>query len=131
VFHDPELRPLIDQLGRVAHRSRRCCLTAPRRKAGSRGSSSVGSLDGFGSFSRAELAAAAAAIAYVEKTQISERPPLGRPERESDGARMFIDPATRASLELVRTLSGARQGSLIKAIDRTVTGGGGRKLADG
>jgi DNA mismatch repair protein MutS len=31
------------------------------------------------------------------------------------GARMFIDPATRASLELVRTLSGERQGSLIKA----------------
>jgi DNA mismatch repair protein MutS len=105
-------------------------LTAPPRKAGSPGSYEVGSLDGFGSFSRAELAAAAAAIAYVEKTQISERPPLGRPERESDGARMFIDPATRASLELVRTLSGARQGSLIKAIDRTVTGGGGRKLAE-
>jgi hypothetical protein len=39
VFHDPELRPLIDQLGRVAHHSRRCCLTAPRRKAGSPGSS--------------------------------------------------------------------------------------------
>ena len=43
---------------------------------------------------------------------------------------MFIDPATRANLELVRTLSGERQGSLIKAIDRTVTGGGGRKLAE-
>jgi DNA mismatch repair protein MutS len=43
---------------------------------------------------------------------------------------MFIDPATRASLEIVRTLSGERQGSLIKAIDRTVTGGGGRKLAE-
>jgi DNA mismatch repair protein MutS len=39
----------------------------------------------------------------------SERPPLDRPEREGDGARMFIDPATRANLELMRTLSGERR----------------------
>ncbi|TIR01757.1 DNA mismatch repair protein MutS, partial [Mesorhizobium sp.] len=39
-------------------------------------------------------------------------------------------PATRANLELLRTLSGSREGSLFKAIDRTVTGGGARLLAD-
>jgi DNA mismatch repair protein MutS len=130
VFHDPELRPLIDQLGRVAAPQPAVLFDSASAEGRIARFFEVGSLDGFGSFSRAELAAAAAAIAYVEKTQISERPPLGRPERESDGARMFIDPATRASLELVRTLSGERQGSLIKAVDRTVTGGGGRKLAE-
>lgn len=90
----------------------------------------VGTLDGLGSFSRVELSAAAAALAYVEKTQISERPPLARPIRESDGAVMLIDAATRANLELVRTLSGERRGSLLAAIDRTVTGAGSRLLAE-
>ena len=130
VFHDPEIRPLIDQIGRVAAPQPAVLFDSATAEGRISRFFEVGSLDGFGSFSRAELAAAAAVIAYVEKTQISERPPLGRPERESDGARMFIDPATRANLELVRTLSGERQGSLIKAIDRTVTGGGGRKLAE-
>jgi DNA mismatch repair protein MutS len=90
----------------------------------------ISTLDGFGTFTRAELAAAAAAIAYVEKTQIAERPPLGKPERESGASTLFIDPATRANLELARTLSGDRNGSLLKAIDRTVTGGGARLLAE-
>ena len=130
VFHDPEIRPLVDQIGRVASPQPAVLFDSATAEGRISRFFEVGSLDGFGSFSRAELAAAAAVIAYVEKTQISERPPLGRPERDSDGARMFIDPATRANLELVRTLSGDRQGSLIKAIDRTVTGGGGRKLAE-
>src|SRR5690606_41842669 len=34
------------------------------------------------------------------------------------------------SLELVRTLSGSREGSLLRAINRTVTGAGGRLLAE-
>jgi DNA mismatch repair protein MutS len=130
VFHDPEIRPLVDQLGRVATPQPGVLFDSATAEGRIKRFYDLGSLDGFGSFSRAELAAAAAVIAYVEKTQISERPPLGRPQRESDGALMFIDPATRASLELVRTLSGARQGSLIKAIDRTVTAGGGRKLGE-
>ncbi|MCA8930600.1 MAG: DNA mismatch repair protein MutS, partial [Alphaproteobacteria bacterium] len=90
----------------------------------------VAALDGFGTFSRAELAAISAAIAYVEKTQIAARPPLQRPQGETGAATLFIDPATRANLELARTLTGQRQGSLLKAIDRTVTGGGARLIAE-
>ncbi len=89
----------------------------------------VKTLDGFGSFSRAELSAAAGALAYVEKTQLGERPPLDPPSRETGGGRMLIDPATRINLELTRTLSGERSGSLLAAIDHTVTGAGSRLLA--
>ena len=34
---------------------------------------------------------------------------------------MAIDPATRTSLEIEKATSGAREGSLLGAIDRTVT----------
>ena len=40
----------------------------------------------------------------------------------------MIDAATRANLELMRTLSGERRGALIAAIDRTVTPAGARLL---
>jgi DNA mismatch repair protein MutS len=89
----------------------------------------VQSVDGFGSFARAELAAAAAVLAYVEKTQIGERPPLSVPMREASGDILLIDNATRANLELMRTLTGDTRGSLFAAIDRTVTGAGSRLLA--
>jgi DNA mismatch repair protein MutS len=49
--------------------------------------------------------------------------------RENEGATLAIDQATRANLELVRTLSGERRGSLLAAIDRTVTAAGSRLLA--
>ena len=90
----------------------------------------VSTLDGFGQFSRAELAAANAAIAYIEKTQIGERPALARPEREEASRVLYIDAATRANLELVQTMSGAREGSLLRTVDRTVSGGGARLLAE-
>ncbi|ACP23835.1 DNA mismatch repair protein MutS [Sinorhizobium fredii NGR234] len=130
VFHDPELRPVFDVLGRVAVPQPAVLFdsaTAEGRIARYYG---VKTLDGFGTFSRAELAAASAAISYVEKTQIQERPALGIPERESAASTLFIDPATRANLELVKTLSGAREGTLLRALDRTVTSGGARLLAE-
>ncbi|WP_282047163.1 DNA mismatch repair protein MutS [Roseibium album] len=89
----------------------------------------VKTLDGFGTFSRAELSAAAGILSYIERTQLGERPPLDPPMREAGAGRMLIDPATRANLELARTLSGERQGSLLATIDRTVTGSGSRLLA--
>ncbi|MDD9328869.1 MAG: hypothetical protein PV353_00265, partial [Bartonella sp.] len=62
--------------------------------------------------------------------QITHRPPLMRPERQNESTTLFIDAATRFSLELIRTTSGQRDGSLLKAIDRTVTGGGSRLFVD-
>ena len=88
----------------------------------------VAELGGFGAFSRAELAACGALLKYVDLTQIGARPVLRPPRRSGGGDTLVIDAASRASLELVRTTSGARDGSLIGAIDRTVTGAGAREL---
>ena len=67
-------------------------------------------------------------LRYVELTQLGRKPALQPPRRSSPVTVMAIDPATRANLELTRTTSGERQGSLIAAIDRTVTGAGAREL---
>jgi DNA mismatch repair protein MutS len=89
----------------------------------------VATSEAFGHLSRLEITAAAACITYVERTQIGRKPPLSPPLREGAGSTLAIDPATRANLELVRTLSGERRGSLLAAIDRTVTAAGSRLLA--
>ena len=68
-------------------------------------------------------------VSYVELTQKGRLPRLQPPRRMSGGDAMEIDAATRRNLELVRTMSGARDGSLLAVIDRTVTGSGGRLLA--
>nr|WP_249116932.1 DNA mismatch repair protein MutS [Ciceribacter sp. L1K23] len=130
LFHDPELRPVMDVLGRIAVPQPALLFDSATAEGRIARYFGVATLEGFGSFSRVEMAAAAAAVAYVEKTQISERPPLGLPERQNASSTMFIDPATRANLELVKTLSGDRNGALLKALDRTVTGGGARLLAE-
>ncbi len=89
----------------------------------------VATSEAFGTLTRLELTAAAACVTYVERTQIGKRPPLSPPLHESAGATMAVDQATRGNLELMRTLSGERRGSLLDAIDRTVTAAGSRLLA--
>ncbi|HEX5516752.1 MAG TPA: DNA mismatch repair protein MutS [Pseudolabrys sp.] len=89
----------------------------------------VSTSEAFGALTRLEITAAAACVTYVERTQIGQRPPLSPPLRESAGASVAIDQATRGNLELMRTLSGDRRGSLLDAIDRTVTAAGSRLLA--
>jgi DNA mismatch repair protein MutS len=89
----------------------------------------VATSEAFGALTRLELTAAAACVTYVERTQIGKRPPLSPPLRESAGATMAIDQATRGNLELMRTLAGERRASLLETIDRTVTAAGSRLLA--
>ena len=89
----------------------------------------VGTLDAFGSFTRPEIAAAGSLIDYVDLTQKGRLPRLSPPRQLRTGLAMEIDPATRRNLELTQTFSGERQGSLLAAIDRTVTAAGARLLA--
>ena len=88
----------------------------------------VSSLDGLGNFSRPMLSAAGALLAYLEVTQVGNMPRLLALVPLNDTSYMEIDPATRRSLELSRTLTGERRGSLLHAVDRTLTAAGGRLL---
>ncbi len=89
----------------------------------------VASLDAFGDFDRAECAALGALLSYVELTQAGRAPSLQAPRKVEAAGAMAIDAATHASLEITRTQSGGRKGSLLWAIDRTMTGSGARLLA--
>jgi DNA mismatch repair protein MutS len=101
--------------------------TARRRLEGFYG---VGALDGFGSFSRAEIAAAGALVDYVGQTQQGKSPHLEPPRRVMPGSVMQIDAATRRNLELMTAASGERRGSLLATLDRTSTAAGARLLAE-
>jgi DNA mismatch repair protein MutS len=88
----------------------------------------IASLDAFGRFDRAEVSAMGALVDYLHLTQRGKMPRLSPPVREALGGAMQIDAATRRNLELTQALSGGRDGSLLAAIDRTVTAGGARLL---
>jgi DNA mismatch repair protein MutS len=90
----------------------------------------VQTLDGFGAFTRGECAAMGAIAAYLDHVATGQPIFLQPPVRHQVGDRMAIDAATRESLELVRTMAGSRDGSLLGTIDRTVTAAGARLLAD-
>ncbi|MBL6933034.1 MAG: DNA mismatch repair protein MutS [Rhodospirillales bacterium] len=89
----------------------------------------VKTLDAFGDFVRAELAAAAALVDYIELTQKGRLPRLAHPKQLTLAQVMEIDAATRRNLELTMTLSGERKGSLLSVMDKTLTGAGARLLA--
>nr|WP_084327409.1 DNA mismatch repair protein MutS [Salinarimonas rosea] len=127
---DPDLAGVWREIGAPLYPLARDGLDAASAQKRIEEAFGVATLDAFGAFSRAEIAAAGTVLHYVARTQIGARPALRPPAREDGGGVLAIDPATRANLELVRTLSGERAGSLLAAIDRTLTPGGGRLLAE-
>ena len=128
LYNDNELGPTLRELPAVTPLTRDVFdgATAERRLCDY---FAVATMDGLSQLTRLEATAAAAAVTYVDRTQVGKHPPLSPPAREASGATMAIDPATRANLELTRTLAGERRGSLLDAIDCTVTSAGSRLLA--
>ena len=90
----------------------------------------IAALEAYGEFGRAEIAACGGLVDYILLTQVGKMPTLSTPTKLSDDHAMLIDVATRTNLELVKTLSGSRKGSLLATIDFTVTGPGGRLLSE-
>jgi DNA mismatch repair protein MutS len=125
---EAELRGLVGEMGATCTPLARAAFDsggAARRLGETFG---VRAVDGFGAFGRAELGALGAVIEYINLTQRGQMPLLRPPVRERAGGAMQIDAATRRNLELTRSLSGGRDGALLAAIDRTLTGGGARLL---
>ncbi|GAA4641844.1 DNA mismatch repair protein MutS [Pontixanthobacter gangjinensis] len=90
----------------------------------------VKTLDAFGDFSRAMLAAGGGLIAYLDHVGRGNLPLLLPPRIRAGNAQLAMDEATRASLEILVSQQGGRPGSLIAAVDRCVSGAGARQLAD-
>jgi DNA mismatch repair protein MutS len=127
-FKDEILRPMLQQLGRAVTALPGARFDSAHAELRLKSHWSVGALDGFGSFSRAELGAMGALLDYIELTQVGRSPRLQLPRRLGPNDTMAIDAATRANLEIMRTLRGEVKGSLFATIDRTVTGAGAREL---
>ena len=89
----------------------------------------VASLEPFGAFHRAEVAACGALLTYLELTQKGRLPRLSPPRRQTADSVMAIDAATRRNLEITVAADGGRTHSLLGAIDRTLTGPGARLLS--
>jgi len=90
----------------------------------------LATLDGFGTPTRAELAAAGGLLAYLDATQKGAGILLGAPRRIGRASHMAIDAASRDSLELTRSVGGTVAGSLLGEIDRCQTAAGRRLLAE-
>ena len=112
-----------------AHPFDRAAFSSNRAEAALKRLFGVATLDGFGQFSRPELAAMGGLIAYLDHAGKGTLPFLAPPVRKASSAHVAIDAATRESLEIIATMNGARAGSLLGAVDRTVTGAGARLLA--
>ncbi len=123
-----ELRALVGEAGAVATPLARASFDSTLGEARIAAAFGVASIEGFGAFGRAEVAALGALVDYLELTQKGRMPLLRPPVREAPGGLMAIDAATRRNLELTRALSGGRDGALLAVIDRTLTGAGGRLL---
>jgi len=125
---EADLRGLAEDLGAAVTPMARAAFDSTGAERRLCGLWQVGTLEAFGAFGRAELAAMGALVEYLELTQRGKLPLLRPPLREALGGAMQIDAATRRNLEITAALSGGRAGSLLDVVDHTVTAGGARLL---
>ena len=77
------------------------------------------------------VAAVGAVLSYLQETQRDQVRHLRPPARFEPGRHLQIDPASYRSLEIDRTTrTGSHEGSVLSAIDRTITAMGGRLLRE-
>jgi len=86
-------------------------------------------LQGFGLAANHPALGAAGALVYYATENLRAAPRNLRSLQEYRSARtLLLDPATLRNLEIFHSVQGARDGSLLAAIDRTVTAAGARLL---
>ncbi|WP_438382693.1 DNA mismatch repair protein MutS [Asaia sp. BMEF1] len=82
-----------------------------------------------GDFSDEEIRAGALILDYVRRSQAGTMPRIARPLRRDDSETLGLDPATRASLDLVQARDGTTTHTLFASVDRCVSAAGQRLLA--
>jgi len=87
-------------------------------------------LESVGLDHRAGVAAAGAALAYVEETGVGVLDAVTRLQAYDPGDHLDLDATTQRNLELTETMHGEREGSLLATVDHTVTSAGGRRLRE-
>ena len=127
-FADPLIRRAVDLSGAAASPNPAQYFDSAAGARDLKAQLGVKELDGFGHFTRTELAATGAVLKYIALTQMGQRATLRPPRRTTGATALTIDAATRSSLELVRSSSGDSSSTLLAAVDRTVTGAGAREL---
>ena len=86
-------------------------------------------LQGFGiAQDHAALGCAGALVYYAEETLCSRPGNLARIREYQVSQSLVLDPATVRSLEIFRGMDNSRRGSLMEAMDNTITAAGGRLL---
>ena len=88
----------------------------------------VKSISSFGSFSYSMIGALGSILDYLLITQNGDNIQLLRPSLESNRSILEIDQHTRKNLEINRSLSGEKEGSLVSILDKTMTSFGSRLL---
>lgn len=89
----------------------------------------VASLDGFGIARRSQLCAPAGVLVFYAAENLRERPKNLRTLRRFSGKKcVLVDPSTQRNLEIFRSSTNQREGSLVEVMDRTKTGAGARLL---
>jgi DNA mismatch repair protein MutS len=130
LFADPQVSAAVKQAGGLVQPMAQALAEPSASEARVKRLYGVETLDGFGALSGAEVSALGLIAAHLEVTQAGRMPALSPPRRAGEADAMAIDPATRASLEIDRTTGGQREGSLLGAIDRTITAPGSRLLTE-
>lgn len=82
-----------------------------------------------GDFTEEEIRAGALVLDYVKRSQAGAMPRIARPLRRGDAETLGLDPATRASLDLIQARDGTTTHTLFSAVDRCVSAAGQRQLA--
>jgi DNA mismatch repair protein MutS len=90
----------------------------------------AGALESVGLDSEAAVAAAGGVLAYVEETGVGVARSMTRLRTYAPTDHVDLDATTQRNLELVETMHGERDGTLLDVVDHTVTSPGGRLLRE-
>ncbi|MXV44142.1 DNA mismatch repair protein MutS [Saccharibacter sp. 17.LH.SD] len=89
----------------------------------------VAQLDALGDFPEEQISACAILLNYVRRSQAGRLPRLSPPIPQGLGNIMGFDPATRYSLDIIRSRDGGTKHTLFKSVNHTQTAAGTRLLA--